>query len=63
LRISAVRKTWRSFKDDRGDTYVKRHYFEIELTDGAVAVVYFERQAKRNTARWFLYTLDDGGGS
>jgi len=60
LAIAAVRRAWRGFKEDRGDTYLKRHYFEIDLTDGAVAVVYFERQAKRRAPRWFLYTLDEG---
>jgi len=58
--IAAVRRTWRGYKEDRGDTYLKRHYFEVGLTDGAVAVVYFERQAKRRAPRWFLYTLDEG---
>jgi len=63
LQIAGVRKTWRAFKDDRGDTYLKRHYFEVELTDGAVAVVYFDRGARRGAARWFLYTLDERTGS
>lgn len=60
LEIAAVRRTWRGLKEDRGETYLKRHYFEVELTDGAVAVVYFERQAKRHAPRWFLYTIDEG---
>ncbi|MGB8267957.1 MAG: DUF6504 family protein [Candidatus Velthaea sp.] len=60
LRVAAVRKTWRSLKEDRGEMYLKRHYFELELADGAVAVVYFQRQAKRGAARWFLYTIDEG---
>jgi hypothetical protein len=60
LRVASVRRTWRSHKVDRGDTYVKRHYFEVACHDGAVAVVYFERTSKRGAHRWFLYTIDDG---
>ncbi len=60
LQIAEVRRTWRGLKDDRGEMYLKRHYFEVALTDGAVAVVYFMRQAKRGAPRWFLYTLDEG---
>ncbi len=57
IEVGTVRKTWRSTKDDRGDHYVKKHWFEFEATDGRVAVVYFERGAKRNQSRWWLYTL------
>ena len=43
---------------DRGDTYVKRHYFEFETTDGRIAVVYFDRQARPHEPRWHLYTIE-----
>jgi phosphoribosylglycinamide formyltransferase-1 len=59
LDVAAVRRTWRSTKDDRGDTYLKRHWYEIALRDGRTAVVYFDRGARRGTPRWWLYTLDD----
>jgi Family of unknown function (DUF6504) len=57
LHVASVVRTWRSTKDDRGDTYLKRHWFEFETPEGAKAVVYFERQAKRGTPRWWLFTL------
>jgi hypothetical protein len=57
LEVARVRKTWRSHKVDRGDMYLKRHWFEFEATDGRVAVVYFDRGARRGAARWWLYTL------
>ncbi len=61
LAVRSLRRTWRGTKVDRGDTYVKRHYFEFEAVDGRVAVVYFERQARRGEARWHLYTIEDSG--
>ena len=57
LTIGELRKTWRSTKTDRGDVYLKRHWFEFSTTDGRIAVVYFDRGARRGQPRWFLYTL------
>jgi hypothetical protein len=57
LVVRGVRRTWRSTNTDRGDTYLARHWYEVELDDGRVAVVYFDRKARRETPRWWLYTL------
>jgi hypothetical protein len=57
LAIATVARTWRSTKDDRGDTYLKRHWYEAALRDGRTAVIYFDRGARRGAARWWLYTL------
>ncbi len=57
IEVGTLRKTWRSTKGDRGDSYVKKHWFEFETTDGRVAVVYFDRSARKNAPRWWLYTL------
>jgi hypothetical protein len=58
LQVKSVSRTWRTMKEDRGDSYVKRHWFEFETADGRKAVVYFERQAKRGAPRWWLFTLE-----
>ncbi len=57
IEVRALLRAWRSTKDDRGDVYVKKHWFEFETTDGRIAVVYFDRGARRNQPRWWLYTL------
>jgi hypothetical protein len=59
LAVRSTVRTWKSTKVDRGDTYVKRHWFEIDLDDGRRATVYFERQAKRGQPRWWLYTIEE----
>ncbi len=61
LTVREVRRTWRSTTTDRGDTYLARHWYEVELVDGRIAVVYFDRKARRDTPRWWLYTLTDQG--
>jgi hypothetical protein len=58
LVVKELRRTWKSTKTDRGDVYVKRHWFEFETEDGRTATVYFDRGAKRGQPRWFLFTLD-----
>lgn len=57
IEVGTLRRAWRSTKDDRGDTYVKKHWFEFETTDGRLAVVYFDRGARKGAPRWWLYTL------
>lgn len=59
LEVKTVRKKWRSTKEDRGDMYLKRHWFEFETGEGRIATVYFDRAAKREQPRWWLYALED----
>ena len=63
MPVRLVRKTWRTYKDDRGDRYVKRHWFEFETPDGRIAVVYFDRGARRGQPRWWLYSIEGRSGS
>ena len=58
LTIAEVVRTWRSTNVDRGDAYLARHWYEVRAVDGRVAVLYFDRKARRGSARWWLYTLE-----
>jgi len=57
LEIKTVLKVWRSTKEDRGDHYLARHWYEIETPDGRRCTIYFDRHAKSGKPRWWLYTL------
>ncbi|HZZ64278.1 MAG TPA: DUF6504 family protein [Candidatus Baltobacteraceae bacterium] len=57
IEVRSVRERRRSTKVDRGDTYLKRHWFEFETTYGRIATVYYDRSAKRSTPHWWLYSL------
>ena len=59
LEIATIERTWRSTNPDRGDDYLARHWFEVRTTDERVAVLYFDRKARRESARWWLYTISD----
>lgn len=59
LVVVNVLCTWRSTKTDRGDVYLKRHWFEFALPDGRIATVYFDRAAKPGAPHWWLYAIEE----
>jgi hypothetical protein len=59
LAIKSVRDRRRSTKVDRGDTYLKRHWFDLETVDGRVITVYYDRAAKRGHPHWWLYAIEE----
>ena len=59
LTVTAVVRAWRSTRSDRGDTYLKRHWFELETACGLKIEVYYDREARAKAARWWLYTIQE----
>ena len=57
LTIAAVLRSWRSSKTDRGDKYLKRHWFELETSDSATIEVYYDRESRRGSPPWWLYAI------
>ena len=57
LAIDGIIKTWRSTNTDRGDVYLARHWYEVRLHDGRIGVIYFDRKARGERPRWWLYTI------
>ncbi|MBV8082579.1 MAG: GNAT family N-acetyltransferase [Candidatus Eremiobacteraeota bacterium] len=49
----------RDMGSDRGDVYVRRHYYGLETTDQLLMTVYFERNPSDRSKRkaWWLYTV------
>jgi [ribosomal protein S5]-alanine N-acetyltransferase len=57
-----VARTWAADKAlgvDRGDTYVGRHYYDVETADALRMSLYFERNPndRSKPKAWWLYTL------
>jgi hypothetical protein len=51
--------TWKTSTPDRGEMYLRRHWFELETTTGERMTLYCQRQAgsaARRKQRWWLYT-------
>jgi hypothetical protein len=59
LAIASVVRTWRSTKSDRGDAYLKRHWFELRTEEGATIEVYYDRESRRGASPWWLYTIEE----
>lgn len=60
--IVDVLSTWkhssREGSSAQGQLYLRRHYYELRMSDGSLWTVYFSRQNPRSgnpKARWFLY--------
>ena len=58
--VVEVLRTWKSSKMDMGESYLKRHWYEI-LTDSRLQLtIYCERQQRssgRPKSRWWVYTI------
>jgi hypothetical protein len=59
LAIASVVRTWRSTKTDRGDAYLKRHWFQLRTEEGATIEVYYDRESRRGASPWWLYTIEE----
>ena len=63
LGIAGVLRTWRETgpcKHGSSESYVRKHWFEVETTTGRRAKIYFERQPRdgKRTNRWWLFSIE-----
>jgi hypothetical protein len=59
FHVTSVLRSWRSTKTDRGDTYLKRHWFKLQAAEGQCIEIYYDREARRGASHWWLYTIDE----
>ncbi len=58
--VAHVLKKWKSSTRERGEMYLRRHWFSVETTSRDRMTLYCERQAKnlkKPKARWWLYSM------
>ena len=58
--VAEVLSTWKTSTAERGEMYLRRHWFRIRTASGEQMTLYCERQAKnprRPKARWWLYAV------
>ena len=58
-RVAHSSAARRALGEDRGDVYVRRHYYDVETTDALRMNIYFERNPSNRSQRkrWWLYTV------
>jgi len=64
LEIAAVLHTWRETglcRHSRSESYVRKHWFEVETLSKRRARIYFERQARggNRKQRWWLFSIEE----
>jgi hypothetical protein len=62
--VARVCSTWKSTGKDRGEVYLRRHWFDVETNSGERMTIYCERQAKNTKkpkGRWWLYSMEKAG--
>lgn len=63
VKIREVSRRWKSASGCRGgsnEQYVRKHWYEIQTTDGRQMKIYFDRQARsrrQRKSRWWLYSI------
>lgn len=62
LTINSVLRTWRekgACSHGAKEFYLRKHWYEVELTTGERAKLYFERnpRAKARKPRWWLFSI------
>ncbi len=58
--VARLVSSWKTCTTDRGEMYLRRHWYSIETTSGETMTIYCERQTKNRRspkARWWLYTI------
>ena len=61
--VAQVLSTYKTCTPDRGELYLRRHWFQVRTITGERMTLYCERQAKnrnRPKARWWLYSMSNG---
>jgi hypothetical protein len=59
--VTELLETWISTGEDRGETYLRRHWYRFRTRDDATWQVYCLRQGKPGSARWWLYAVEPAG--
>ncbi|HSV14733.1 MAG TPA: DUF6504 family protein [Tepidisphaeraceae bacterium] len=58
--VAALLSTWKTSTRERGELYLRRHWFEIQTKDDRRMTLYCERQkkmAKKPKQRWWVYSV------
>ncbi len=61
-QLKAWKHSSREGSHAQGELYLRRHHYELRMSDDTVWTVYFVRQSPKSgnpKARWFLYTIDE----
>ena len=58
--VAELLRTWKTSTPERGEMYLRRHWYEVRVATGERMTLYCERQAKPGRSpkrRWWLYSI------
>src|SRR5439155_13755658 len=58
--VARLMSKWKTTGTDRGETYLRRHWYRIETTTGERMTIYCQRQTgagKNPKMRWWVYSV------
>ena len=63
LKVAGVLRTWRETgpcRNGSSESYVRKHWFEVQTTSNQRAKIYFERQplGRNRKKRWWLFSIE-----
>jgi uncharacterized protein DUF6504 len=59
--IASVQSSWKSRGEDRGDVYVRRHWYDVVTVCGRHMRLYFDRNPGRGGTKskgWWVFSVD-----
>lgn len=62
FEVAQVLEQGKSRGEDRGDVYVRKHWYDLETTSGIRMRVYFDRNPGRSgskESRWWVYWVEE----
>jgi hypothetical protein len=62
--VGQIEQTWKTSTVDRGNPYLRRHWFRFSTTSGERMTIYCLRQVKdrqHGDRRWWLYSFTPAG--
>ena len=63
--VEGLLASWKGTGTDRGEVYLRRHWFRVRVTSGEEMTIYCDRQAKNTSKpkqRWWIYTIAPAAG-
>jgi uncharacterized protein DUF6504 len=66
FEVARVLESGKAHGEDRGDVYVRKHWYDVETTTGEKMRIYFDRnpgpgRAKSLERRWWVYWVEEAG--
>ena len=57
FRVARLMSKWKSTGTDRGETYLRRHWYRVQTESGERMTIYCQRNHANPRRRWWVYSV------